>query len=377
MSHISSRRCDLDWLRIAAFALLILYHAGMLFVPWDFHIKLARLDWLEPVMRFSNAWRMSLLFLISGVASAAMLARSPTGFLNNRSRRLLLPLLFGIAVVVPPQSWVELQANGRWQGSYSDFWFTQYFQFSDRLGPILPTWNHLWFVAYLWVYTLVLALVWPRLRPGAGSALLAGNRLILLPMAALALINMGLSDAWPESHDLVNDLRAHLIYGGAFAIGCCLSVDGPLWPVIDRWWPRALLIGVAGWLIVEAILLLHPGPPAGAVLAFGRGLRSVQGWAMIIGLLGAARRWLAFDHRWRQPLTEAVFPAYLIHQTLIILIAWWARGQGTGTQALLVLVGTLLGTGLFCLAAARLTWLRQFVGYGPIKSAVVPARLRA
>ena len=61
----ATRRNDLDWLRIAAFALLILYHAGMAFVTWDWHIKLARLDWLEPVMLFTNAWRLLLLFQVN------------------------------------------------------------------------------------------------------------------------------------------------------------------------------------------------------------------------------------------------------------------------------------------------------------------------
>jgi hypothetical protein len=33
------RRIDLDWVRISAFGLLILYHVGMLYVSWPFHIK--------------------------------------------------------------------------------------------------------------------------------------------------------------------------------------------------------------------------------------------------------------------------------------------------------------------------------------------------
>ena len=381
MSPTSSRRFDLDWLRIAAFGLLILYHCGMLFVTWDFHIKLARLEWLEPLMHLSNAWRLSLLFLISGIASAAMLRKNQNGFLGERSRRLLLPLIFGVAVVVPPQSWVEVQASGAWTGSYLRFWRAEYFAFDTHLGPILPTWNHLWFVAYLWFYSLLLALAL-RLPTTVRTAAtrvagwtLAGSRLLWAPMAGFAVIAVTMADAWPETHDLVHDLRAHLVYGGAFAIGLALGPAGPLWPAVERWWRLALVLGLAGWLAAE--LMLGPaGDPDGLWMAAIRMARAVQGWGIIIGLLGAARHWLAFDHRWRQPLAQAIFPAYLIHQTLLILIAWWVRDLPLAAQAALVLAGTALGTAVFCTITAHIAWLRTWVGYG-VKPANAPAPPRA
>jgi peptidoglycan/LPS O-acetylase OafA/YrhL len=372
----SLRRHDLDWLRIAAFVLLILYHCGMAFVTWDWHIKLARLAWLEPVMLFTNAWRLLLLFLISGIASSAMLAKTEAGFLANRSRRLLLPLLLGVMLIVPPQAWVEVQARGVWTGSYMIFWREAYFGFSDQLGLILPTWNHLWFVVYLWAYTLVLALVVAllpaRLRSGlaAGAGrLLAGNRLLWLPMLAIAVIRIALASRFPETHDLVSDWCAHLLYGGAFFMGVAMGTAGDLWAGVARLWRAGLLLGLAGWAVVAWINGL-PGDPEGAWLALSRTARAVQAWGMIIGLLGAAQRWLAFDHPWRQPLAEAVFPAYLVHQTIIVLSAWgllplalplWAK-------AAILLAATALGTALFCLVSARIGWLRPWAGYSSAPS---------
>ena len=92
-----------DWLRIAAFALLVLYHLGMLYVPWPFHVtQLPTVPALEPLMRLSNPWRMGLPFVISGLATGLMLGRP--GLARERSKRLLLPLLFGMTVIVPPQA---------------------------------------------------------------------------------------------------------------------------------------------------------------------------------------------------------------------------------------------------------------------------------
>ena len=71
------RHYGMDWLRIGAFALLILYHIGMVFVPWGFHIKTAQpMDWVEIPMLLTNPWRLTLLFVVSGYASRALFAKS-------------------------------------------------------------------------------------------------------------------------------------------------------------------------------------------------------------------------------------------------------------------------------------------------------------
>ena len=88
------RHYGLDWLRIGAFAILIFYHIGMVFVPWAYHVKSAHVaDWVTLPMLASNAWRLTLLFVVSGYASRALLSRSPhlSGFVRNRSARLLVP----------------------------------------------------------------------------------------------------------------------------------------------------------------------------------------------------------------------------------------------------------------------------------------------
>src|SRR4051812_3597789 len=108
------RHYGMDWLRVGAFALLILYHVGMVFVPWGFHIKTAEpLVWAEIPMFLTNPWRLSLLFVVSGYASRALVMKSPSvgAFLRSRNARLLIPLAFGVTVVVPPQPWIELVAQ--------------------------------------------------------------------------------------------------------------------------------------------------------------------------------------------------------------------------------------------------------------------------
>src|SRR5687767_9355722 len=110
MEPDSQRRIDLDWIRIGAFLVLILYHVGMYYVSWDWHVKSpAASRTLEPLMLAVNPWRLALLFLVSGAATAFMLRRlAPGPLARSRSLRLLVPLLFGMFVVVPPQAYFEV-----------------------------------------------------------------------------------------------------------------------------------------------------------------------------------------------------------------------------------------------------------------------------
>ncbi|UUZ47935.1 acyltransferase family protein [Massilia sp. B-10] len=110
MQSTQPRLFFLDWVRIIAFLLLILYHVGMYYVSWDWHVKSPfASDTIEPFMILSSPWRLSLLFLISGVASSFMLAKIGAGkFMRQRSVRLLVPLIFGMFVIVPPQPYFEV-----------------------------------------------------------------------------------------------------------------------------------------------------------------------------------------------------------------------------------------------------------------------------
>ena len=70
----SERYYDLDWLRVLAFGSLTFYHIGMFYVTWDWHIKSVHSNSApESWMILINPWRLSLLFLISGMALRFMI----------------------------------------------------------------------------------------------------------------------------------------------------------------------------------------------------------------------------------------------------------------------------------------------------------------
>jgi hypothetical protein len=330
------RRYDLDWVRIGAFMLLILYHVGMYYVTWDWHVKspLASPD-IQPLMMLTSPWRLSLLFLVSGVATGFLLARQGAGhFMGQRSTRLLIPLIFGMLVIVPPQSYLEVVEKLRYAGSFAEFYrlyitgFHGFCRGSDCL--IVPTWNHLWFVAYLWVYTLVLYVavrLMPPLIPWLrrlAQLRLAGLGILIWPTIYLCAIRLELAPRFPENHAIVGDWYNHALYFGIFVLGFALAGARDAWATLERARWITLGFAVIGWGLISAYLGAYGDVAAIPPMALRLSMRCVYGseqWLAIAAIVGFAHRHLSHDNAARRYLTNAIFPVYILHQTIIVVVA--------------------------------------------------------
>ncbi|NLG60280.1 MAG: acyltransferase family protein [Gammaproteobacteria bacterium] len=387
MDQPLQRRFHLDWLRIAAFALLVLYHVGMYYVSWDWHInRLPPVSALEPFMLLTSPWRLSLLFLVSGTATAFLVARGAPaasataggGFMRDRSRRLLLPLAVGMVLVVPPQSYYEVleKLPGGFDGGYLAFW-GRYLaadgSFCAAPGEclILPTWNHLWFVAYLWVYTLVLWLLL-RFAPGtlavAGGwarRLLAGPGLVLWPVLLLALARITLLGPFGSTHALVDDWYNHLQYFPLFLLGYLVAMDEEVWARMQALrWP-ALAMALGSWALLAWYFVHYTdASPPDAIRALQRAAWAFNQWTAIVAAVGFARRLAPGDGPLRRYLTDAVFPVYIFHQTITVVAAWHLRplGLAPGPEGLLLVLLTFGLSFAGYEAVRRVRWLRPLFG---------------
>ncbi|WP_066826918.1 acyltransferase family protein [Sphingomonas mali] len=367
------RHYGMDWLRIGAFALLIFYHIGMVFVPWGFHIKTAQpMDWVEIPMLLTNPWRLTLLFVVSGYASRALWSKSPSirRFLGNRSSRLLIPLVFGMAVVVPPQTWVELVGKHGYGQSYLWFLTHDYFRFSKLDGIVMPTWNHLWFVVYLWVYTLALMLL--MLVPGAGKLqamfdrVFGGSRAVWVPVMFLLVTQYWLFHRDDDTHELFNDGLAHLQYFPAFLFGFGLAGSRVVMDGLSRWWAASAAVAIGCYAVIAGLLVAYPDfsfPTHNVTIVF-RLAREIDTWVAIAALIGIAERFLNRDHQWRTTLAEATFPFYIIHQTVIILVEFWVKPLGIGAagEFLILVPATIAGCRAFYLIGREVNVLRPLIG---------------
>lgn len=366
------RHYGMDWLRIGAFALLILYHVGMVFVPWNFHVKSTHIEKLATLpMLATNAWRLTLLFVVSGYASRALLSRSggAGAFLRGRTYRLLVPLIFGMAVIVPPQPWVELTVKHSYDAGFLTFWARDYFRFEKLAGLDLPTWNHLWFVAYLWIYTLLIGalafLPWGWAQRGF-DRVFGGWGVLAVPIAWAVAIHAWWFPMVGETHALFGDWIAHVTYLPALLLGFGLAGSECAMAAIRRLWPVAAAIAVIGFAGVLSVELAWPGDtpaPRWVYRPYGAAHALEQAGA-VIALIGIADRFWNRDHRLRPMLTEAVFPFYLIHQTIIVVVMFWLLGAGLpGLAEFAILVlATVAGSLAFYLGGRAIGPLRPLIG---------------
>lgn len=117
------RRYDIDWIRVLAFDILILYHVGLFFVPWHYHINNNKtVEWMSYPMYFIHQWRIPILFVISGMGTRFALSKSSgAGYIKERIIKLFIPLIAGILVVVSPQVYIERLTQGKITGSFFKF----------------------------------------------------------------------------------------------------------------------------------------------------------------------------------------------------------------------------------------------------------------
>ncbi len=337
------RRHDLDWVRVCAFGLLVLYHVGMYYVSWDWHVKSPQAgEALEPFMMLTSPWRLSLLFVVSGAATAFLLGKSPKGFLGARSWRLLVPVIFGMLVIVPPQSYYEVLDSG-YPGGYQDgylaFW-GRYLRadstFCDSDGCLLvPTWNHLWFVVYLWVYTAAVWLVaklapqaWPKLSAGLARAL-SGWGALVWPVLLLAATRMALVARFEQTHALVDDWYNHAQYFSVFLIGFLMARTAGFWESLQRLRWVSLAAAAVSYVFVIWYFFgsgysdANPAPDGFRV--FQRSIWALNQWTTIAAIFGFAYRFRNADNAALRYLTPAVFPVYILHQTVTVIAAYQLR----------------------------------------------------
>ena len=368
-----ARRYDLDWLRVFAFGILIFYHVGMFYVTWDWHVKSRYASHLvEPAMGLVNPWRLVLLFFISGVAVRFAIDKAVLRtFVPERLLRLFVPLAFGMAVICMPQAYAELRFKGEIEPGFFAF-YPEYLSFGD-FSIIVPTWNHLWYVAYILVYTLIAAACLPLLRMADGRSahlfawLGRGRawRVLLAPAIPFLIYRLTLDPLFPTTHILWGDWAniAHTLT--IFVLGFIAAKNEDFWRAIDKALPAAagfsIVLGgtlLAAWLNQSAV---RADPQMlSAVLT----LRVFYAWAIIVALLGLARRFANRPSRTLTYLTAGVFPYYILHQTIIVVVAYWftMHAAPLAIEATTIIGATVLGCALGYEVIRRVTVLRPLFG---------------
>jgi glucans biosynthesis protein C len=319
------RRYDIDWLRVLVIFLLIPYHSARIFDFWrPFYIKnpipSPALSWF---VAFADPWGMPLLFLLAGSATWFALRKRTGGqYAVDRLKRLLVPLIFGALVIVPPQGYFAMLDRGLDPGSYIQY-LSQYFsrlsyELTGYDGGFTPA--HLWFIFFLLVYSLLGLPIFLLLRGKRGSRWIAGFAdLFEKPgMLYILVIPLFLCEALPQ----LGDYNVCLFFL-FFIYGFLLVADSRLDGAIVRHTWVSLLLGIPCMVVVLAIQrsgVIYADftlPSIGLAL-----LRNLNTWLWVLALMGLARRYLSFGNSLLAYAGQASYPVYILHQTVIVMVGY-------------------------------------------------------
>lgn len=377
----TSRRYDLDWLRIIAIITLLFYHTGMIYVSWGWHVQSKATSYpFELIMRWLHNWRMPLLFFISGAGTFfALRKRSFSAYAGERVQRLFVPLVFGMFVIVPPQIYFEWLFRGRFSGSYSEFYPNvfgfQPYQDGGEGGAF--SWHHLWFVAYLFLYSLVSIPVFRWLKSDSGQRFVDRiGGLIEKPGGALWLVgflllnDLVLGGFFPhETHALINDWAYFMKNLILFWLGYILISRREFWTILTdqrRYFLAATLICTIILYAARPLFGLDPDHDTVLIRTLFSFNRIGLTWFSVLMTIAYGYRYLNSNKPILPKLNEAVYPFYILHQTVIVMIGYYVLTRtnlGVYDGFLLVSLSSLVVcAGLYLLVIRPVKALRLLFG---------------
>jgi glucans biosynthesis protein C len=373
----------LDWLRVLAVFGVFVYHTLRPFdATGDWMVKNTDLSLLATFcVAFFSTWGIPLLFVVAGAASRfAPHSRSQRQFIGSRSLRLLVPLAVGFLLFSPLQAYLEALNHGREASSFFQFvpWYFTHIQPSWHIDWFGTYAYHLWFLAFLWLYSLLALPLFLSLRTGAGSRVLdtlamwcsrpGGIFLFALPLAGM---QMALRAAFPFYADW-----ADFTYWFAFFVYGYLLLSRPAFAeAIRRQGWLALGIALLCELVMFALCFGRFWPwalPSGntPLFLFFQLLFSIHTWAWLVVILSCAMRWLNRNSTVLGPANEAVLPFYVLQQPVIIVIAFYVVQWPLASLPKWLIISTLalaMTLLLYALLIRRVNALRWLFGMKPRK----------
>jgi len=376
----------LDWLRVIAILMVFLYHAVHPFDFFDWQIKNRdQSETLTIILVWLNLWGMQFFFMIAGTASwFALRHRSGRQYLSERVNRLLIPFIVGTILFSPFQyylSWMNRIQRGVFSGSFWDFLRGELPPFDPlRLSApgFSPRWIgagfHLWFIGFLFCFALITLPLFQWLKSGKGKPFvskLAGicdrRGGILIFILPLLVIQFCLRSLNLQEHDW-QDFIYLLAF---FTLGYILFTDERITRAVrrDGW----LLLGIGTTIVLGMVGAYALGLP---LLDWGQdpslpqyylllGLTTPIALCYSVGLLFIGMRFLDFTNKWLRYGQEAALPFFVLHQPVIIAIAFfvvqWNAGIGIKLPVV-VLSSFLAALGLYELIVRRIRPLRLLFG---------------
>ncbi len=322
-----ARRHDIDWLRVMAVLLLVPFHTARIFDIWEpFYAKNDQVSIALSCIFIGaiGSWHMPLFFLLAGASTwLALRFRSGGDYVKERFKRLVVPLIFGVLVLTPPQTYLGARTYGHFTGSLFQY-YPQFFSvgpdgLTGYMGGFTP--GHLWFILFLFVLSLVALPFFLHLKRENGRRLLDRLAVFLARPGALYLlaIPLVLTQALPDIGG-----KNPFYYLTLFIYGYILMSDARFEEALGRHKTSALIMGL-GTLAVIIVGMALDVDLSGwlGMVVWGVFYHGFTAWCWLIALLGFGRKRLNFANQALKYASPAAYPFYIVHQVAIVLIGFY------------------------------------------------------
>ena len=317
------RLAELDWLRVILILAVFLHHVCMPFNGDNWHImnnQSSKL--LDDVMVYFEQFRLPILFFISGVGSVILLSKiTVKKFAQDKILRLLVPLLVGMLLVIPPQIYIE-NIN-----SLQSYW-----QEYPTLALKFET-NHLWFIEYLLVFAFFAIVINKFLNSPFGASVV--SRLATLAkvkgglfflVILLIVVKVFFSLMFPSDDNKIQNLSSSTYYFFFFLTGMMFISNKTIWQSIcdQRFYHLIILL-----LSTLAFYGYYYSPDLSEYLSLNirwsiwRVVCCLVAWSALLTILGYAQYYLTKTPKWLKLSNELIYPFYIFHQTVIVLLGFY------------------------------------------------------
>ncbi|KST68541.1 acyltransferase family protein [Mastigocoleus testarum] len=383
------RRYDFDSLKVMGTFAVFIFHCLRFFDLGAWHVKNNELNAIASISAIILLqWIMPLFFVLSGASIYfALRFRTPRQFVQERCMRLLIPLVFGIFILSPPQVYLERLTNPRhgvaswdgglqFSGSFWDF-IPYYFQGFYLFGGNFAWMGmHLWYLLVLFLFSLLFLPLFIYFKQGKGEKLI--GTVVKILEKPMVIFLLGLPIALLET-TLNPTTLGFRTAGGWNLFSYVVFLLGGYFIVTEQRIEQAVdqnFIPALVFAVFTTLLLLQPDLNQlmrdknygswGYTLMIT--LRSFNSWFWIVAFLGMGRKFLSFSSPTLRYLSEASLPFYMLHQTIIVLIGFIIATWEIGIFAKFIVLSSFTLTAiafLYELLIRRIGLLRFFFGLKP------------
>ena len=317
------RLSELDWLRVILIFAVFLHHVCMPFNGDGWHIMNSESSkLLDDIMVYFEQFRLPILFFISGVGSVILLSKvTAQKFTLDKVTRLLIPLFIGSLLIVPPQTYIENIDE-----------LQSYWQEFPKLALKFET-NHLWFIEYLFVFALLAIPInmllhsrFVTLANGALAKLAQFKGGLFLLVGLLIAVKIYFSLMFPSDDKKIENLSSSAYYFFFFISGMIFIRNNSVWQAIcEQRFNNLIILSLS----TIAFYGYYYSPDLSAYLSLDARwsiwwlVCCLVAWSALLTILGYAQFYLTKTPKWLHLTNELVYPFYIFHQTVIVVLGFY------------------------------------------------------